>query len=300
MGEMNLAKAIENGGFLITAECRPPRGTGAAELRACAAALGNSVNAIYAPESEDGVRLCSLAASNHLASAGVEPIMCLLTRDLNRIALQSQILGAASMGLKNLLCLSGRHQALTTSGSAKGVYDVDAIQLISIANAIRKEGKLADGQVIDSPVELTLGTDTNPFADPMELQILTLEKAVMAGADFVMTQPVFNISKFNEWMSAVRDKEIDKRTCIIASVMPVITSQQAALLTDKYRHLSIPGDLLERLRTAGDRRSAGVHVATETAAQLSKIDGVRGIHLMTGDDFELAASIIATSGISRS
>ena len=300
MGIVNLANAIQNGGFVITAECRPPRGAESAQLRACAAALGNAVSAIYAPESEDGIRLCSLAASNHLASAGVEPIMCLLTRDLNRIALQSAILGAASMGLKNLMCLSGRHQTLTTSGTAKGVFDIDAIQLLSIADRIRKEGKLADGQVIDSPIELTLGTDTNPFAEPMDLQILTLEKAAAAGADFVVTQPVFNMSKFNEWMSAVRDKGIDKRTCIIASVMPVTTSRQAAALAEKYRHLNIPKDLYERLNTAGDRRSAGVHVATETVSQLSKIEGVRGIHLMTGDDFELAANIIEASGISRS
>lgn len=297
---MEFSKAVKNGQFVVTTECRPPKAAQSDRLKACGAMLGGQVHAICAPESEDGARLCSLAACNHLAAAGAEPVLHLLTRDLNRIALQSTIMGAASMGIKNILCLSGRHQALTASGSARGVFDVDAVQLLQVADAMRKKAVLADGQEMDSPVELVLGTDTNPFAEPMDLQIITLDKAVNAGADFVITQPVFNIDKFNVWMDAVKQRNIHTRTCIIASVMPITSPQEAAHLAEKHRYLDIPKELIERVKTAGDRRAAGIHLAAETIAQLQKTDGVHGVHVMTGDNFELAANVISASGLSRS
>ena len=297
---MSLADAIANGKSVVTAECRPPRGADAARLKACAAALGGMVNAICAPESEDGARLSSLAACGHLAAAGAEPVLHLLTRDANRIGLQAQVLGAASMGIKNLLCLTGRHQALTSSDMAKGVFDLDPVQLLHVADRIRKEGVLADGQAIDTPVQFTLGTDTNPFADPVELQVIALEKAVNAGADFVMTQPVFNFDRFNVWMTYVRERGIHTKTCLIASVLPVTTSQEAVKMAEKYKLLDIPEDVIERLNVAQDNVEAGVHLATETIASLSKIEGIRGVHLMTGADFELARTVIEASGLARS
>lgn len=269
MAGSKLAEAIKSGQFVITAECRPPRGAGADIFKSFATALGSAVQAISAPESEDGVRQCSLAACKHLLAAGAEPILHLLTRDMNRIALQANILGAASMGIKNILCTSGRHQALTSSGTAKGVNDVDPIQLLQIADAMRKEGRLADGQMLDSPVDLLLGTDVNPFADPMELHVLTLERTIAAGADFVMTQPVFDLGKFEKWMEQVRGRELHQQVSIIASVLAAIPEDVA----DKYKYYtSGPG-------------------AEDIISGLRKVDGVRGIHLMTGDDFELARKL---------
>lgn len=295
MAGTKLSKAAKNGRFIVTAECKPPRGPKTESIKACASALGKTVHAIAAPGSEDGVRLPSLAVCCQLSAADVEPILYLLTRDVNRIALQSAILGAASMGIGNIMCLSGRHQALTTSGSARGVFDVDPIQLLRIADGIRKEGKLADGQTIDAPIELLLGTDTNPFADPMELQIMALEAAVVAGADFVITQPVFNMDKFSQWMSSVRDRGIQSKTCIIASVMPLSSAQEAASLAEKFRYLDIPEDAIKKLESTG-----GTDIAVKTIEDLRKVDGVRGIHLMTGENFELAANILKTSGLSGS
>jgi methylenetetrahydrofolate reductase (NADPH) len=267
-GRSKLAEAIESGRFVVTAECRPPRGAGAELFKSCVDALGSSVTAISAPESEDGVRQCSLAACAHLIAAGAEPILHLLTRDMNRIALQASILGAASMGIKNILCTSGRHQALTTSGSAKGVFDIDPIQLLQIADAMRKDGRLADGQTLDTPVDLLLGTDANPFAEPIELHLLTLERAVAAGADFIMTAPVFDLAKFEEWMEQVR--KLQQKACIIASVLPVISEDT----TDKFKYFT-PGPGAE-----------------EIVSGLRKIDGVRGIYLMNGDDFEGAKKLL--------
>ena len=270
MAGSKLAEAIKGGKFIVTAECRPPRGAGADVYKSCVDALGGSVTAISAPESEDGVRQCSLAACGHIMAAGAEPILHLLTRDMNRIALQASILGAASMGIRNVLCTSGRHQALTTSGTAKGVNDVDPLQLLCIAHAMRWEGRLADGQTLDAPIELLLGTDTNPLAEPAELHLMTLERAVASGADFIVTPPVFDLGKFEQWMEQVRRRGLHKDTSIIASVLPAIPDDVA----DKFKYY-MPGP-----------------GASEIISGLRKIDGVRGIHLMTGNDFEGARKLL--------
>ncbi|HET6455600.1 MAG TPA: methylenetetrahydrofolate reductase [Armatimonadota bacterium] len=268
MAGSKLAEAIKGGKFVITAECRPPRGAGADMFKSCVDALGSSVTAISAPESEDGVRQCSLAACGHLIAASAEPILHLLTRDMNRIALQASILGAASMGIKNILCTSGRHQALTTSATAKGVFDIDPIQLLRIADAMRKDGRLADGQTIDAPIDLLLGTDANPFAEPVELHLVTLKRAVASGADFIVTAPVFDLAKFESWMAEVR--KLQQKPCIIASVLAAIPEDVA----DKFKYYA-PGP-----------------GADEIISGLRKIDGVRGIYLMAGDDFEGAKKLL--------
>lgn len=300
MYDGHLAKAIGNGQFIVTAEYSPPRGTEAKKLQACAATLGGLVHAVYAPESEDGVRMSSLAACSHLAAAGAEPILSLLSRDMNRIALQAAILGASSMEVHNIFCLSGKHQTLTTSSSARGVFDIDPIQLLQVADGMRKERQLADGRQIEGKVNLILGADANPFAEPMELYLIVLEKAVAAGADYVITQPIFDIERFTTWLNIVRGEGLDRKICIIASVMPLTSAQEATELSGKYQRLCIPGVIIDSLKTAQDQRAAGMQTAVETIARLRAMDGVRGIHLMTGDDFQTAADILKSSGLSRS
>jgi methylenetetrahydrofolate reductase (NADPH) len=295
-----LASAVRDGKFVVTAECRPPRGTSTDRLKAYADVLGGLVHAIGASESEDGVRMSSLAACSHLLSAGAEPILSLLTRDLNRIALQATILGAASMGIRNVLCMSGRHQALTTSGAARGVFDVDPIQLIGIGEAIRKEGRLADGLDLESPVDLLVGMDANPFSDPMELQVMALDRAVSAGADFVMTEPVYNTGRFSQWIASVRERGIHDRTCIIASVMPLISAEEAMALSTTYRHLDVPEEAIRRLDNSEDPRAEGIGIAVETIGTLRKTDGVRGIHVIAHEDPALAAEVLRASGLSGS
>jgi methylenetetrahydrofolate reductase (NADPH) len=292
MAGIKLAEALKNGQFVVTAECRPPQGAGVDIFKSFVSALG-AVNGIGAPESEDGVRQCSLAACSHLLSAGADPILHLLTRDMNRIGLQASILGAASMGVHNVLCLSGRHQALTTNGTAKGVFDIDPIQLLQVADGMRKEGRLANGQVLDSPVDLLLGTDANPFADPLELHVLALERAAAAGADFVITHPVFDLGRFETWIAEVKKRGINSKTAIIASVKVLSSVEEAAVLAEKFRAMGITDAIIARLKGASDQAAEGLAIAMETAAKLRKTDGVRGIYLMTGDNSDLAAKIIA-------
>jgi methylenetetrahydrofolate reductase (NADPH) len=289
------AEVLADGGFAVTAECTPPRGTQAGHFQDCAAALRGSVQAISVPESEDGPRLCSLAGCSVLASAGAEPVL-----NLNRIALQATILGACSMGVTTVLCLSGRHQALTDSAAARGVFDLDPIQLLRVADAMRKEGRLADGQSVEPPAHLVLGAETNPFADPLELQVLTLENAVDAGADFIVTRPVFDLDRFRLWADRVRERGIHTRTCLIAGVMPLTSAHQAADLAERGGALDVPTSVIEKLEAAADPRSAGIELAATTTLRLREVEGVRGIHLMTGEDFELAADVLKASGLWQS
>ena len=275
----SLARAIKGGEFIVTGECHPPRGASPSGLTECAAQLKGLVNAVNVTESEDGPRMSSLAACKHLLDAGVEPVLHLLTRDLNRIALQSTILGAASLGVRNILCVAGRHQTLTSAGDAKGVFDIDPIQLLRVADSIRQGEKLSDGEPVDAPVDILLGAETNPSSDPMELQVIALDRAVASGADFVITQPIFNTARFQEWMAAVRDRGIHKRTCIIASVMPLESAEEAKVLAEKFRALDIP-----------DVNETGVEAAARTAAFLKGVDGVRGIHV--GGDIALAVQVL--------
>lgn len=234
--------------------------------------------------------MSALAASSHLIGAGAEPILHLLTRDMNRIALQAGILGAASMGIKSILCTAGRHQTLTSSRSARGVFDIDPIQLLGIADAMRKTGEFADGQAIDGPIDILLGADTNPFCEPVELQVMTLGKAIAAGADFVITQPVFKLDKFDEWMKLIRDKGLHERAHIIASVMPLSAAREAA--DGRFDIVDHP-EPVEGRDTMSD-----IELASTTATALKATEGVRGIYIMSGADAELAKDII--SGIARS
>ena len=308
-------------GFIVAAECTPPRSANADGIKACVSSLADMVDAISVPECADGVRMSAIAACGHVIAAGAEPILHLLTRDMNRIALQAGVLGAVSMGVKSILCTAGRHHALTTSRSARGVFDVDPIQMVSIADGIRKRGELADGQQIDSydgpsdgpndgpgvnsrtietneqiepidsQIDFLIGVDTNPFCEPVELQVMTLEKAAAAGADFVITQPVFRLEKFGEWMNLVRERKLHERMCIIASVMPLASAEQAKRLASHYSHLDITEDLIESLGS-----TSGVQIACDTAKALKDIDGVRGICVTT----ELAKDVLSASGIAGS
>lgn len=290
----SFADAIKSGRFVVTGWCVPPRGTNADPIKACAETLSGVTDAVHVPECEDGVRMSALAACSHLIAAGVEPILHLVTRDMNRIALQAALLGAASVGVRCVLCTTGRHQALTDSRSTRGVFDVDPIQLLRIADALRKHGVLAEGAKIEGTLDVLLGTDTNPFSDPMALQVLALEKAVAAGADFVVTQPVFNLDKFNAWMQLVRDRGLHERTAIIASVMPLASAQQASDLAAKYNHLDIGEDTIARLAS-----SPGTRIASDTAKALKGISGLRGLCVM-GDDCLSAREVILSSGIAGS
>jgi len=176
---------------------------------------------------------------------------------------------------------------------------MDSVQLLRVANEMRTAGQLADGQQLESPIELLLGTDTNPFGDPSELQVMSLKKAAAGGADFVMTQPVFNVGRFEEWMALVRERGIQTSTCVIASVMPLTSAEAASGLAESHRYLDIPAEAIERLRAA-EPRAAGIEMAVGDRVALAEMRGRGRRTLMTGEDVDLAKSVLNQTGFSGS
>lgn len=299
MNKNELQQAIKSGEFVIIGECLPPKSAESDIIASCARQLADKVHAISVIESEDGPRLCSLAACIHLASEGAQPILHLLTRDMNRIALQATILGATSAGVTNFFCTAGRHQVLTREPHARGVFDIDPIQLLSIARNVEISVS-SEAEQTESLTKFTLGTDINPYAQPMELQILVLEKAIAQGADFVVTQPIFKIDTFANWLSMAQERGLCSKTCIVAAVKPLTSAEEAADLRESHKAFDIPEHIITELKDAKDPRSTGINLTAKIITEIQDMDGVRGIYLMTGENPALALDLISATGLSRS
>ncbi len=274
-----LSEAIKAGRRVITAEVSAPCGADPRRIKEIASALKGKVHAVVLEENVDGVHMSSLAASLHVKSAGVEPVVTLLTRDMNRIALQSAVVGGVSLGITDFLVVSGHHQGLTAERQARGVYDVDSIQAIRIFRAMREEGAFAGGQKMEAPVPICIGGAANPFAGPLDLRALRTQKKVRAGADFIITEPVFDVGRFREWLELLRQKGVPEKVCLIAGVMWLGSADEAKSLNEKYRGMNIPEGIIERLAHAGDARREGLAVAVESAEQVKSLDGIRGFHV---------------------
>src|SRR5512136_307438 len=218
----NLQTVLKSGNFAVTAEAGPPRGAKPEVVRQKAKILKGFVDACNVTDNQTSVvRMCSLAACSILKDEGIDAVMQMVCRDRNRIAAQSDILGAASLGISNLLCLSGDHQTFGDHPQAKNVFDIDSIQLLQIAKGMRDEARFAGGKEVDGKPEMFIGAAANPFADPFKIQVPRLAKKVAAGAQFIQTQCVFNIEKFAEWMKGVRDRGLHEKVFIMAGITPI-------------------------------------------------------------------------------
>jgi methylenetetrahydrofolate reductase (NADPH) len=185
-----LASAIQSSAFIVTAEYLPPAAADAAALKAGAQALGDSLAAVSIADNHSGIGMSSIAASSVFLGLGREPIYQVVTRDRNRIAIQSDLLGASALGIKNVLCTSGHHQTLTGCSDSANVYDLDAVQVVAAVKQMRDEGTLLDGTKIAGSFSVLIGTVANPYLRPLELNLIQLAKKIEAGADFILTQPV--------------------------------------------------------------------------------------------------------------
>jgi len=274
-----LSEAIKGSRFAVTAEVTPPCSPDPQRIKAVASHLKGKVHGVVLEENVDGVHMSSIVSAIHLKSAGVDPVMTMLTRDGNRIGLQSALLGAVSMGIGSVLVLSGHHQALTAETQARGVYDVDSIQAINIFRAMRDEGLLASGQRIEMPISFSIGAAANPFAGPIELRVLRAEKKVKAGADFIITEPVFDLSRFREWLKLVGEKGVPDRACLMAGIMWLKSAEEAKNLSETYRGMNIPEAVIRRLSDAPDGEREGLLIAAEMIEQVRSLNGAKGIHL---------------------
>ena len=200
--------------------CRPPRGP-TPPFRAAARLFAGKVHALGVSDNRDGVHMSAIAAAAQFVAEGVEPIVHVTTRDRNRIALVSDCLGAQAMGIRNLLCTTGTHQSRGPCKSARNVFDVDSIQLLGLYGGLADDGSLVGEERFEDAGPLCLGGTASPYADPMEMQIIRLSKAISAGAKFVITQPVFDVDRFNLWWGEVTKRGLHEKTAIIAGVRPL-------------------------------------------------------------------------------
>jgi methylenetetrahydrofolate reductase (NADPH) len=298
-----LADQIKNGDFIVTAEYLPKAEADGSRVRAVVQALQEVPTAVNVADNPFGVAMSSMAASVMLAQAGIEPVCQIVTRDRNRIALQSDLLGAASLGIKNFLCLSGYHQVLTDNPESANVYDIDSTQLVAMVTNMREKGELLNGAKISGRFPVIAGAAANPYLMPLEMNMIRIAQKVEAGAIFMQTHPVFNIDEFNAWIDEARNAGIAAKTAILAGVLPLESAEEAEHLSKTYTDLCIPAAVIDRMKSAGGKeaqKKEGLAVCVETITALKEIKGVRGIHLITGGKEERIPEILSTSGLKGS
>jgi methylenetetrahydrofolate reductase (NADPH) len=293
--DSKLASKIEGRDFIITAEYVPPAGTSAAAVEAGAAYLRDGLTAANAADNVNGIAMSSLAASLALMKAGVEPVYQLVTRDRNRIALQSDLLGAASLGIKNVLCLTGYHQTLMGCPDSANCFDIDSIQLIAAVKKMN-EGSLIDGRKIEGQFSMLIGAVANPSLKPLDLNMIRLRKKIAAGANFIQTQAVFDVEAFKVWLEAARKEGLTERAAILAGVWPLTGAAEAKLLVKNYTDIDIPAEVIARLEKAGDAEAQikeGLAICAEIVKKLKGLPGLRGIHIMSPANEAAVPQVIA-------
>jgi 5,10-methylenetetrahydrofolate reductase len=277
----NLEKVLESGRFAVTTEAGPPKGTNAEVIQRKADLLRDCCDAANVTDNQTAiVRMSSLAGCMLLKQQGVEPVMQIVCRDRNRIAIQSDVLGAVTLGIGNILCLSGDHQKLGNHPEAKGVFDIDSTQLIQTLKNMRDERKFLNGDEVAGEVPLFIGAAANPFADPFELRVARLAKKIKAGADFIQTQAVYDVAKFARWMEMVTERGLDKKTHILAGVIPIKSAGMARYMRDYVAGVNIPDEVVTRMEKTESAEEEGVRIGLELIEQLKEIPGIHGIHIM--------------------
>jgi methylenetetrahydrofolate reductase (NADPH) len=279
-----LGQALASGRLALTAECLPPRG-GASAVKELASILPCHLDAVVVADNHGGVHGSALACAAMLAGEGRPAVLSMVTRDRNRIALESDAYGAAAFGVEAILCLSGDHQSLGACPQAAGVYDIDSIQFTQALKRMMREGALP---------EAPIGAAAHPYQQPAELGLLRLRKKIAAGAGFLLTQAVFDVPGFNTWMDAVRAAGLDQQVAILASVLPLTSVEQAR---GRGAYGPVAESVVARLSGASDPVKEGIAIAVEMAGQLKAIPGIRGIHILSGGRPASAATIIEEAGL---
>jgi 5,10-methylenetetrahydrofolate reductase len=297
-----LANYIDKGDFIVTAEYLPRAKTDFSLNGDVLKTLGSSVQAVNVADNPYGIVMSSLAGSVALSRSGVEPIYQLATRDRNRIALGSDLLGAASLGIKNVLCLSGYHQTLTGCPESANVYDIDSIQLIAAVTRMNNEKVLPCGTKIEGDFVMLAGAVANPGLKPIELNIIRLVKKVEAGARFIQTQAVFDVQVFAEWLKAVHSEGVTEKTAILTGVLPLKDAAEARNLRETFTDYQISDDIINRLEAAGDQeaqRKEGLAISLEIIKEIKKMTGLRGIHILSGGKEAIVPELLSASGLGK-
>ncbi len=278
-----LEKILTAGHFAFTGELGPPRGSDVEEVRKKAGFLKGMVDSVNITDNQTAVvRMSSWAASLIAIQEGLEPNFQMVCRDRNRLAMQGDILGAYAHGVRNMLCLSGDHQQFGDHPSAKGVFDIDSMQLIGMVKTMRDEGTFLNGQEIEGAPKIFIGAAANPFADPFEWRVHRLAKKIEAGVDFIQTQCIYNMAKFREWIKQANDMGLTEKCYILAGVTPMKSVGMAKYMKNKVPGMDVPDEIIKRLQGAGKGKVAteGINIACEQIEEFKEMQGVHGVHLM--------------------
>lgn len=296
----NLKKVLEIGKFAVTAECGPPKGADPESVLKKAEFLKDKVDAVNVTDNQTAiVRMSSLAACSLLKTGGFDPVLQMVVRDRNRIALQSDILGASALGIRNVLCLSGDHQIFGNQPQAMGVFDLDSIQFVQVVKAMRDNGTILGGDALNMPPDIFIGAAANPFADPLEFRAVRLSKKIMAGADFIQTQCIYNLKRFGTWINMARDRGLTEKAFILGGVTPLKSPGMAKYMKNKVSGMDVPDEVIKRMEgVAKDKqREEGIRICVETIERLKEMPGVKGVHIMAIEWEEVVGEIVERAGL---
>ncbi len=294
-----LERLWENGHFVVTGEIGPPKNANGELIRHHAEEMVKHVDAMNLTDNQTAiVRLSSIAAGVHVLAAGGEPIIQMTCRDRNRIGMQSDLLGAYSLGISNVLCLSGDHQSFGNHPTAKNVHDIDSIQLINTVKNLRDDKKFLCGEAVkDHEPRFYIGAVANPFADPFEWRVARMEKKINAGADFIQTQCILDMERFEKWMELVRARGLHKRAKIMAGIMPLKSAKAAKYMQENVSGMIVPNEIVDRMQKAADPKAEGVAIAVEQIKYVRNMEGIAGVHIMAVAWEEIVPTIVEQAGL---
>jgi len=296
----HLERLLTQGKFAITAELSPPRSVNQEYILKGAQIIHGYADAINITDNQAAsVHMSSLAVSALLAQAGFEPVLQMTCRDRNRLGVQADLLGAAALGIRNVLLLSGDHTRWGDSPAAKNVFDLESSYLIRMVRDMVEAGCLDNGRRIDPAPNFFYGAVANPFAPPYAYRPMRLAKKVAAGACFIQTQLIYNVVRFRDYMSQVRDLGLHHRAHIMAGVGPIKSARQAAFMATQLAGVEVPHELVKRMEGApkAGQPEEGIRICCEVIEQVREIEGVAGLHIMPVGWAEAVPEIVNRSGL---
>ena len=296
---------LTSGQFAVTAELGPPKSADVDVIRQKAGYLRGVVDAVNITDNQTAiVRMSSIGAGVIALQEGLEPVIQITCRDRNRLAIQSDVLGAYALGMRNILCLSGDHQKFGNHPTSKNVYDLDSIQLVMMLKGMRDDKVFACGDEIrntkKSPIvepRIFIGAAANPFGDPFPFRAVRLAKKVKAGADFIQTQCIYDMERFRKWMEQVRARGLHEKVYILAGITPLRSVKMAEYMRDKVAGLTVPDHIIERLNRAENAEEEGRKIAIEQIQELREIPGVSGVHIMAIEAEKTVAALAEKAGL---
>jgi methylenetetrahydrofolate reductase (NADH) len=298
--ESVLEKVLKAGKLAVTSECGPPRGAVPEKIRQKAEQLKGYVDAVNVTDNQTAmVRMSSFAAGLFIRHLGLHPILQMVTRDRNRLAMQADIIGAYAHGINTMLCLSGDHPRFGDHPMALSVHDIDSIQFIQMVKKMREEGKFQGGGDIENTPKMFIGAAANPFADPFELRVARLAKKVTAGADFIQTQCIYNVDKFEKWMEGVRNRGLHEKCYILAGITPLKSVGMARYMKNKVPGMDVPQEVVDRMAAVPkeDQAEEGLRICVETMERLKQVEGVAGFHIMAIEWEQKVPEIVERAGL---